>query len=671
MPRKLHSFFVGIADYPRGAELTGCLVDINNMTDYIKNLETSFYDEILEPVILTDQKGNRNNILDSLEKAVAGVESEDTLLFYYTGHGVNEISKDLFKGNYNDMVQTLFCHNPSENNRLASKELRYLFNKCPKETHILAIFDCCHSGDMTRSIQSEIQIKTAQATAFPQRDFKDFVFSEKTTQSELKSKEFNDIFPDRNIVTLSACLSGETAYGLDNGGFFTNSLLKILKANHDIISYADLLKQIDLDIRRSDKFKQAPTISILGDRKYDQLTSWLRLNGDKLKSGKNFIQHNDKSGWIFSKGMLQGVNAGDEITIEVSKSSHVTLKVKKVNLVDSEIDQSSFSGLNLDTEAIYHVVSSNLIKRKPILAINNLDKPQDHFKEIESYLKNCEKISFSSDLNNADYHVNIFNGLMYFSFPYSSYQPLNKQIVLSGNDNSIIDLESVLAKNIQILINWFHYKNLEIQDSFSQIPLKVEIKTENSDYCDVTSGSYSMVPQGRHRGSLFKKYDLKVTNESNDNIYVTLLALYNSRHEISADGFEGETVEVLPGKSKVIENYMMFDSYQEIYNWESEKVYLKFLVNNYGEITQEIASLTQEGFLAPITHEGEARGGGSVEEIETPVKNAIYTTELILENNTINKISGELETNLELCLSNNILGPFIERLYPVLTKKKT
>ena len=51
MPRKLYSFIVGIADYVEVSKLPGCLVDVNNMIDYIgavKNSNTSFYDEIFE-----------------------------------------------------------------------------------------------------------------------------------------------------------------------------------------------------------------------------------------------------------------------------------------------------------------------------------------------------------------------------------------------------------------------------------------------------------------------------------------------------------------------------------------------------------------------------------------------------------------------------------------------
>ncbi len=666
MPQKLYSFLVGVDKYPKPGDLSGCVNDVRKIENYLNNLDSSFYDEVIDPVVLTDKEGNRKNIIKCLQKQVKKLSSEDTLLFYFSGHGVNEISKDLFYDNYNGLIQTLYCYppaNPEEDNKLANKELRYILGQCAKGAHILTVFDCCHSGDMTRSMEKDRKMKAASIRPFDERTYKEFIFNKKTTPEELRKKDFNEIFPDNNVITLSACLSSERAWEYNGGGTFTNSLIKTLEANNSDISYADLLKQIELHVRSTTSEKQTPTISILGDRKYDQLTSWLRMNGDKMKKGKSFIQYNDKTGWMFSKGEVHGVAVGDLITIHKSKSESIDLKIKEVNLIDSLIDQSEIDNFNLDNTKIYSVISETIHKRKPVLGIHNIDGAEEIFQQIETILEQDESIDYSDILGQCDYHVNIFKGMLYFSFPDSSYQPLNRQFDLVKNKGQINSLRSYLDNNLQTIRNWFHFKNLEIQDAFKEMPVKIEIKTEDSEYADVTKGSFTMTPEGRTgKGSLWRKYELKVSNESNENIYVTLLAVYNSLHEISA--VDGKTFEILPGKSKIFKNYMQIDPYQEIYNWEEERVYLKFLVNNYGEITQEIASITQSGFSPPMTHKGESRGGGSSEEIESPVKNALYTTELILTNNMFNKVSGELETNLGWYLQNKSLRPFIDKVYP-------
>ena len=666
MPRKLYSFLVGVDKYPKPGDLSGCVNDVRKIENYLINLNSSFYDEVVAPMVLTDKEGNRKNIIARLQKQVKKLGSEDTLLFYFSGHGVNEISTDLFYDNYNGLIQTLYCYppaNPKEDNKLANKELRYIFGQCAKGAHILTVFDCCHSGDMTRSMEKDRKMKAASIRPFGERNYKEFLFSNKTTPDKLRTTDFNEIFPDNNIVTLSACLSSERAWEYNGGGTFTNSLIKTLETNNSAISYADLLKQIELHVRSTTHEKQTPTISILGDRKYDQLTSWLRLNGDKMTKGKSFIQYNDKTGWMFSKGKMHGVAPGDVISIRKSKSQTTDLKIKEVNLIDSIIDQSDTDQVTLDESKIYAVIGETVHKKKPVLGIHNIDGSDAFFKQIESILKQDDSIDYSTVLGQCDYHVNIFNGLLYFSFPDSTYQPLNKQFDLVKNEGQTNSLTSYFANNVPTICNWFHFKNLEIQDDFEEIPVSIEIKTEDTEYCDITNGSFKMTPEGRiHGGCLGRKYDIKVSNESNDNIYVTLLAAYHSLHEISA--VDNKTFEILPGKSKIFKNYMQIDPYQEIYNWEEERVYLKFLVNNYGEITQEIASLSQDGFSAPLTHKGESRGGGSIEEIENPVKNGLYTTELILLNDSVNKVSGELESNFAWYLQHKQLFPFIENLYP-------
>ena len=89
---------------------------------------------------------------------------------------------------------------------------------------------------MTRSIEKDRKMKAASIRPFGERDYKDFIFSKETTADELRAKDFNQIFPDNNIVTLSACLSSERAWEYNGGGTFTNSLIKTLESSNSAIS---------------------------------------------------------------------------------------------------------------------------------------------------------------------------------------------------------------------------------------------------------------------------------------------------------------------------------------------------------------------------------------------------------------------------------------------------
>lgn len=672
MPRRLYSLLVGIADYHEAPRLDGCLIDVDNMTNYIKEIQESkpnTYDEVIDPVVLVDKYATRENILDHLKQVVSKLEEEDSLVFYYCGHGVNEMSQGQFFGNYNETIQSLYCYESSENNKLASKEIRFVLNQAPKEAHLLTLYDCCHSGEMSRSSRPKVQRRSASSSPASARSFDSFAFSELTTENELRSKEFYDIFPDRNIMSLGACLTREEAFGTDDGGFFTSSLLRILKANKNHINYADLLKQIDLDIRRTDKYKQAPAMSILGDRRYDQSTSWLRMNGDHLESGQSFIKYNfEIENWIFSKGMMHGLESGNNITVALSEIETADIQVGAVNLIDSIIDDASLKGLELDKETTYTVVGTDITKDKPTLSINAIDAEKDVLETIVSVLKDCDLIDFSEDLNEADYHLNLFNGLMYLSFPYHTYQPLNQQLGLAdiGKDNEA--LKKALNNDIIILANWFNLKNLEIKDSFAVTPIRVEAKNHNSNYIDITDGNLDLVAKNRlpkkYGSVLYRTLDLRITNISDSTIHVTLLALYNSKHTISNDGLIKETFDIDPGKTKEFLNFVLaIDNYQEIYNWEYETMYLKILVNNYGKIDQTVASFFQKGFKEPLTLQSSSRGYISVDEIENPVKNALYTSEIFLKNSTVDKVTGELAEKYDAYMADKKLAPFMAKLY--------
>lgn len=670
MPRKLYSLIVGIADYQEASKLEGCLIDVDNITKYVRDLQKEMpkaYDAIIDPIVLIDENATRDLILDHLNKVVMSLENKDTLLFYYCGHGVNEISQDQFFGNYNDTIQSLYCYDVAENNTLASKEIRYVLHQAPEEAHILTLYDCCHSGEMSRSSKPKVQRRSASSSPKSARSFENFTFSNETTEEELRSKDFNEIFPDSNIISLGACLPREEAFGNDYGGFFTSSLLRILEANKNIINYADLLKQIDLDIRRTDQYKQAPAISIIGDRRYDQSTSWLRMNGDHLESGQSFIKFNENTGWIFSQGLMHGLKEGNSISIELSDNETADVDLKTVNLIDSLIDDDSIKNLELDQEMIYKVVRTDINKAKPVLAINNIDAETEIFEQLASILRDNDQIRYSKDLNEADYHVNLFNGLVYFSFPFHAYQPLNRQIEINTDPSQISNLKKTFKNDITILSNWFRLRHLEIKDSFPETPITVEAKSDDM-FVDITNGRLDYIALERlpkkYGSVLYHSLDLRITNISDNAIHVTLLALYNSKHTISNDGLLKETFDIDPGKSKEFKGFILaIDNYQEIYNWDHESMILKVMVNDYGKIDQSMNSFFQVGFNEPLTLQSSSRGFIAVDENENPVKNALYSSEITLINSSVDKVTGELKESYESYLADKKIAPFIDRLY--------
>ncbi len=676
----IKSLLVGINKYPSPDNLNGCIGDVQKINNYLSSLKKNHTGLLLEEAtILTDESATKSNIVNALKDAVENLNSDDVFLFYYSGHGTQQLSAGRFLDDYNGLHQCLVCftENFNETNYLlADKEIRYLFNLCKSDAHIIAIFDCCHSGDITRSINDGIKAKRISGS-FSKRPLEDYIFYDESNFSDFSKKKFNTIYPDANVINLSASLSNESSWEDSQGGVFTRVLLDILNSNNGFINYNELIRQSELTIRLTTREKQTPNIDVLGNRKFSQLTSWLRLNGDDLRVCSDYISYNKNIGWIYTKGSLMGIKPYEEIKIKLENNTYESTFVTQVNLTNSLLENLNEQNFNLDKNKNYAAISSPRLS-KPKISIRNFDNDDDTLKDLHKILETLEpKLEITQNNEQSDYDLIIFNQQVYFSFPHQLFKPLNRQFdLLKTNCTSeeiIQELESSLDNDINILTKWFRLNHLSLEENFFEVPIKIEAKLKNSNWVDITQGNLTLEPLQRlsQNHELYNEYQIKITNNSYENLFITVLALINSLHEISAYPFEGRTIMLEPGKSAIFDNVICLDHYQEVYNWESEKVTFKFIVNNHSSLTQEIKSFTQKGFDPPIIHTspmGQSKGAGTSNKIKSKSKSAIYTSEIKLVNTSENQFTGFLSSNLEDYLNNELTRPYIERLYFNTTK---
>ena len=64
-------------------------------------------------------------------------------MFHYSGHG-NQIDNSLKSNNYNETIVPF-----DNNNQIFDDEIKELLSKA-KSANLTLVFDCCHSGDITR-----------------------------------------------------------------------------------------------------------------------------------------------------------------------------------------------------------------------------------------------------------------------------------------------------------------------------------------------------------------------------------------------------------------------------------------------------------------------------------------------------------------------------------------
>ncbi len=167
MPAK-HALIIGINKYPYlGAkyQLGGCVNDAKLLKTTLCNKFGFTSGEIVE---LFNEKASRDGILDAMEQLLRAVQKNDVVLFHYSGHGHRCSTKTKYtdEGSGKDN-----CILPSDDSKPKAdgtadyREIRdnqfnaWLEKLAKKTANITLIFDACHSGTMTRSINPAVKVR--------------------------------------------------------------------------------------------------------------------------------------------------------------------------------------------------------------------------------------------------------------------------------------------------------------------------------------------------------------------------------------------------------------------------------------------------------------------------------------------------------------------------------
>jgi len=309
---KTYSLLVGIDSYPKPYALQSCTSDVEKISSYLSALHKNDTDgSSLSCRALLNAQATKQNIVKELELTIPNLTDDDLFLFYFSGHGVIEESLGRFKDDHNGTLQSCVCYHNELDERnflLSNKEIRYLLGRCTTKAHVIALFDCCHSGDITRSVPSleegEFRVK-ALPGKFPQRQYDEFIFHDLVKEETFQSSDFNQVFTDGSFMAISACMPNQSAWENRDGGVFTSFLLETLQGHDNAINYTELVKQVDISIRLATPKRQTPTIDVHGDRIYNQLSSWLLLHGIEFRRGPHYIKYNKNLGWILPHGTVK------------------------------------------------------------------------------------------------------------------------------------------------------------------------------------------------------------------------------------------------------------------------------------------------------------------------------------------------------------------------------
>jgi hypothetical protein len=146
-PRR-RALLIGINDYPDPANrLEGCVNDVFTMSSVLQ--ECGFEPEEIRVVL--DDRATTPNILERLHWLLDDVIDDYERVLFYSGHGAQIPAY----GGREEIDHLNECLVPydfdwSPDHAITDKQFVAFYSQLPYESNFVAIFDCCHSGGMTR-----------------------------------------------------------------------------------------------------------------------------------------------------------------------------------------------------------------------------------------------------------------------------------------------------------------------------------------------------------------------------------------------------------------------------------------------------------------------------------------------------------------------------------------
>ena len=309
----LKVLLVGINDYPNPAHrLRGCKFDVAAIKRYLTN-HLNLKSVQLDIKVLLNDNASRSNIIHTFLNHFSSLRDGDLALFYFSGHGSRMTAPEGFKhSSTNGFIETFVAHDSrtKDGRDIADKEFSYMLWEVTKDKEVAftTIFDCCHSGDITRSLEYNTR-QTEDAKK--QRPWTEFLGA-----NHYKEVNGDVTVPTSRHVSLSACRNDELAKEkfIDSKfrGVFTYSLLEGLQQTKGKLTYHELIGKVQAKVYNQ-TYAQHPQLQATHSE--DERSMFLGGTVKTKPTSHLFYYNNQEQdglpkGWLVDIGKIHGIEQG-------------------------------------------------------------------------------------------------------------------------------------------------------------------------------------------------------------------------------------------------------------------------------------------------------------------------------------------------------------------------
>ncbi|GAB3929603.1 DUF7379 domain-containing protein [Larkinella terrae] len=485
MESTIYALLVGINDYAK-KPLKGCLNDLAAVETFLRWFQPDA--NKLRIRKLVNEQATRAEVIDGFAH-FDQASGTDICLFYFFGHGSFATAPAGFYSPTNRFHQSLVCwdsRNPGGRD-LMDKELAYLiwkYSVARQKTalRIVVITDSCHSGTVTRNATENRteELRERSLDPFPgtltAEDY--YGFSEEVngqrgyvTSSE-SGKELITVQTAPHIH-LAAARDNQTAKeNVLNGqarGLFTYSLLKALQESKGLISYAELIRRTELQLK-SYVTDQNPLLNIESLPSDAARNRFLQSETSTTKP-TNWVAFTGQRGWCIDAGAVLGARSGDVVMLE----NGVSTRIGEVFPEESTV----LAGPGLDQLKQYQ---ATWVPKQLISFGIDPTVPAP----VRAFLKAASQTGFSLKLTDGiddqtRFRIRAEGSLVYVT-GLADTTPLFKERAIQTDDDAVLFLEE-----LQYFSTWTQLLNLQnptstLTDSDFQLSVTVAVSPPDPDY---------------------------------------------------------------------------------------------------------------------------------------------------------------------------------------------
>lgn len=627
----LYALVVGIGAYDQVRSLRGPANDAQTMARYLSQLP----DFTLNLLLLTDQQAHKSALIDGFRHHLTQAGPTDTVLFFFAGHGAQEAADtDLWLTETDGQLECLVCHDAGTTNTyeflLADKELRYLLGPVGATgAHVVLIFDCCHSGDNTRSVDllaaamdgQDVRDRRLMQSA-PRRPYEAFCFHDVLSAEQIKEQGLETAMPQGMHIQMAACESDESAVEVNGEGIFTKNLLAVLQAAHGQVTYQDLHNRVRQYMRFS--YEQRPRVYVpdMADHS-EQTNQWLNrgflnqpIDPDTLAASATY---NKQEGWLLDVGAIHGV--ADRHVIHLQNPANLHVYPAAVGRVGADYTVLAIADdvrLTLDKSIVYRATIAGLLTQPIRLHFANHGGPTNDLPDLLKPSADPTRPGLTDgivipedDETRADYTLHSRNGLYYFTHP-GWPDPTNENrplvLPLRADDLQVFPL---LTDDLHHMAKWQYLKQFRNPEVDTPV-LSVAVIPQGSNAIQLTDIQSAAVPVTylNNNGQWTTSLAIKLTNPTDRPLYCT--ALYLSRDFMSFTDFLPTNYRLEPGQSMTLgladkkeptgrrtTVRLKLEEVIRQYNWPSATEYVKLLVTTDPLSEKTLAFLNLDALPSP------------------------------------------------------------------------